>query len=122
MKKGLLVFVTVVVLALLAHQVLPWYAILLAGLLGGFLVHPDGPTAWWAGLAAGLLTWGGQAVLVYWLNDGLLAGRIGELFGGLSGLALLGVTAALGGLGAGLGTLTGALVHRLTYPGSVHTS
>ena len=106
-------------LGALAHLVLPWYAIALVGLALGLLlpVRPL-PAFIYAFLGAALL-WGIYSGWLNWRNDGLLAERMGALFGGFNGGWLVLVTALFGGLYGGLGALTGALGRRLWRPVAV---
>lgn len=98
-----------VLLGATAHQFLPWYAIVIVAFLLGLLVELGGRRSFVAGFAGGFLLWGVYVVYLNYYNDGLLAGRIGELMGGLSPVLLVFITASLGGLLAGMGALTGSL-------------
>ncbi len=104
--RNLLLVISLIIVGAILHQFLPWWSIWCAGLLVGFLIPKEGAIRAFAiGILGGTLLWGGYA---YWLNmqnEGLMASRIGELFGGLSPLTLLLLTALFGGLFGGLGTL-----------------
>lgn len=97
------------VLALIGQWWLPWYALVAAALLVGALFRLGAGGSFAAGFLAGFLLWGGYAWYLDNRNGGLLSARMGELFGGLPGAALLAATALLGGLLAGLGALAGSL-------------
>jgi len=85
---------------------LPFWSLSLAGVIAGFMLRPGGWKALLAGVLAGALLWGGLAFAADSANGHILATRIGALFGmGAGGMVAL--TAALGALLAGLGTLLG---------------
>ena len=63
---------------------------------------------------AGLLLWGGYAFYLNLANAGLLAGKIGELLGGIPGIWLPFLSGAFAGLLSGLGALSGRLGWELT--------
>ena len=103
-----------VVLGAILHQFLPWWSIWAAGLLVGLFLPPDGLIrAWLIGLIGGALLWGAYAWWLHVQNDGIMAERMGALFGGLSSMALLLVTALFGGVFGGLGTLCSYFAKRL---------
>lgn len=105
MRNLVFVFLMVVIGAIL-HQFLPWWSIWCAGLLTGLFLSADGAIrALAVGILGGALLWGGYALWLNLQNDGLMASRIGELFGGLGVTSLLLLTALFGGLFGGLGTL-----------------
>lgn len=85
---------------------LPFWSLSLSAMLVGFILHPGGWKAFVAGLLAGLLLWGGLAYSADVANGQLLSARVGRIFGTEAGTMVL-VTAVLGGLLAGLGTLLG---------------
>jgi len=105
MRNLVFVFLMVVIGAIL-HQFLPWWSIWCAGLVTGLVLSADGAIrALAVGILGGALLWGGYALWLNLQNDGLMASRIGELFGGLGPTTLLLLTALFGGLFGGLGTL-----------------
>ncbi|MEX1132556.1 MAG: hypothetical protein WEC15_04970 [Flavobacteriales bacterium] len=85
---------------------LPFWSLSLSAMLVGFILHPGGWKAFVAGLLAGLLLWGGLAYTADAANGQLLSTRVGRIFGTEAGSMVL-ITAVLGGLLAGLGTLLG---------------
>ncbi len=99
----------ILALALMSQWWLPWYALVAAALAAGALSRLGAGGSFAAGFLAGFLLWGGYAWYLDSRNGGVLAARMGELFGGVPGAALLAATALLGGLLAGLGALTGSL-------------
>jgi hypothetical protein len=69
-------------------------------------VHPGGWKAFVAGLLAGVLLWGGLAYSTDVANAQILSTRVAGIFG-TGPAAMVAITAVLGGLLAGLGTLLG---------------
>ncbi|NUN99981.1 MAG: hypothetical protein HUU01_05135 [Saprospiraceae bacterium] len=90
---------------------LPWWRILVFGLLAG-LVFAGKLNKWVfaAGFLGGLLLWGLHASYLSGSNEGILGGRIGGLFGGIGATGAILLSAILGGLYGGLGAWTGKLV------------
>jgi hypothetical protein len=110
--RFLLLTALTLLLAFVAHQWLPWYAVALAAALAAWLMKAPAPLSFLAGFLAAALLWGVSAGWINHGNEGLLAERVGRLFGGLSPAAMVGLSALLGGLTGGLGALTGSLARR----------
>lgn len=100
-------------LAGIAQVYFPWYSLLVVGLLLGVLAQPTPWRAFGYGLLGALLLWGGYAAWINWQNQGMLADRMGTLFGGMGPWTMVGVSALIGGLFGGLSVLTGNLGRRL---------
>lgn len=92
-------------------QWLPYWSLSLAAMLVGFMVRPGGWKGFVAGLLAGLLLWGGMALSADLANDHILATRVGRFFS-VNAMGMVAITAALGGLLAGLGVLLGDRIRR----------
>ncbi len=90
---------------------LPWWRVLVFGLLGGLLLA-GGLKKWVfvTGFLGGILLWGLHASYLSGLNGGILGERIGGLFGGIGATGAIVLTAVLGGLYGGLGAWTGKLL------------
>ncbi len=97
-----------------AQQVLPWWTLPLVAILVAAVAGVRPVQAFWGGLLAGALLWGGMAWWLHQSGEGLLAPRIGQLLGGLSANILASVTALLGGLLCATGALTGSLARHLS--------
>lgn len=114
MKTKIILYVIALILTGAGIQmVLPWWILPLwvAALALGFNLK-----AWPAflgGFLGAALLWGGYAAYINSVNQGLLAGRIGELFGGLSAPLMVLATALFGGLFGGLGGLVGSLARNM---------
>jgi hypothetical protein len=106
-------FLSVLLSALVLHQFLPWYSIVIAGLVGGILFPlRSSLSVFGSGFLAGLFLWGGYAAYLNAANQGLLASRLGETFGGLSAGMLVLVTGIIGAIFAGLSVWVGVLGRR----------
>ncbi|MFN4257165.1 MAG: hypothetical protein ACK4Q5_19365 [Saprospiraceae bacterium] len=89
---------------------LPWWSLAATGAASGLLFKIKPGAAFALGFAAGTLLWGTLAGWQNALNAGKLAAQIGGVFQGLTAAQLIWATGALGGLLAGMGALTGALL------------
>ena len=106
--RNLLYFFGMILLAVLLHQFLPWYAIVIAGLLfGAFAPLSSAGEAFAYGLLAGAIVWGAYSGFLNYNNDSILATRIGNMLGGLSAWMMVVVTALLGGIYGWFGSLIG---------------
>ena len=115
MKKFLLVTLLILLFSNLCRFNLPWWTITpIAALVTLLLPLGNGFVAFLSGLLAGLLSWGLNAFLLNTANGGVIAGKMGQLFQGLSSTELVYVTALLGGLLAAFGALTGQWARALT--------
>jgi len=86
---------------------LPWFLIALVALVIGYVVRVRRRSGFWFSFLAGLFVWGGYAVYLQLINDGILAARMAGLFGLGSGWWMVITTGLWGGLTAGLGGWTG---------------
>jgi len=103
----------IIVVGYLGHLFLPWWSIILvAGIIGAFTKY-SGIRAFAVGFLGVALLWGIYAILINNQNDGIMASRLGELLGNMKPLALIAVTALLGGFLGGMGALTGNLGRKL---------
>jgi ABC-type polysaccharide/polyol phosphate export permease len=106
--RNLLYFFGLILSMVLLHQFLPWYAIVVAGLLfGAFAPVASAGKAFAYGLLAGAIVWGAYSGFLNYNNDSILATRIGNMLGGLTPWSMVVITALLGGIYGGLGNLTG---------------
>lgn len=106
--RNLLYLFGLVLLAILLHQLLPWYAIAIAGLLFGAGVPlASAGKAFAYGLLAGAIVWGCYSGFLNYQNESILATRIGNMFGGLSAWSMVIITAMVSGIFGGLGGMVG---------------
>lgn len=107
MKNTLYTILFVYIFGHLCHLGLPWWALAPIGAIAGWVFPQSALRSLLAGFAGGFLLWTEAALWLDIANAGLLSGRIGNLFMGLSRTQIILVTGVLGGLIAGLGTLSG---------------
>lgn len=100
-------------LALLSAPYLPWWGGCIIAFLVSFVLQQKEGTSFLAGLIGLMLCWGISALMINITNEGILAGKMGELLGGLSAGLLVLLTAVLGGLLGGLASWSGRLARRL---------
>lgn len=116
--RNLLYLFGLVLVAILLHQFLPWYAMAIAGLLFGvFAPVASAGKAFAYGLLAGAIVWGFYSGFLNYQNESILATRIGNMFGGLTAWTMVIITALLGGIYGGLGSVTGYWGRRLFKEG-----
>lgn len=114
-------FIYSLVIALLGYFLAgftPWWSItLVAGVIGA-IAGLSGIRAFFMGFLGAALLWGMLAFMLNSQNDGILASRVGQLFGGSSPITLILITTILGGFIGGMGALTGQLAGALFKPAS----
>ena len=107
-------------IALLAFALglyLPWWSIAMAAFLVCAFILTGPGSSFLSGLLAGTLLWGGLAFLRSLQNGHILAKRFSPLVLGMEEpLLLIGATALIGGLVAGMGALTGSLFRNAINP------
>lgn len=81
--------------------IFPWWTVAIAALIFGFTAL-NARSAFSQASTLLALIWGIWAQVQNVANGGLLAGKIGALFGGISSIQLALITAAVGGLIGGL--------------------
>lgn len=101
-----------VVLALILQLFLPWWSVTLAGFAYGLLFVQKPGRAFLAGFLAVFLLWGVMAAYITWVNDGILAGRLANLFSLPHGSLAVLATALTGGLAGGFSALAGSLLRK----------
>ncbi len=95
------------------QMVFPWWMMPLAAAVLALGFNLKAWPAFLGGLLGAALLWGGYAAYLNTLNQGVMAGRIGELFGGQSATAVVLLTALFGGFFGGLGGLAGSLARNI---------
>lgn len=96
-------------LTLLSATYLPWWGACIIAFVVSFVLEQKEGTSFLAGWIGVMLCWGISSFMINLSNEGVLAGKIGMLFGGLSAGALVLLTAVLGGLLGGLASWSGRL-------------
>ena len=113
--RMLVTLIATLALAALLGLWLPFWSLALSAAIVGYAVHPGGWSSFLAGLLAGALLWGGLAFWADSANAGILSARVGALFN-TSGMGMVGITAALGGVLAGLGAALGDRSRSMVKP------
>ncbi len=111
--KFLFGLILVALTTYIAPMFMPWWGfVALAGLVG-VLIGENGWKSFLYGLLAALLVWGVYAFLLDSGNEQVLSNKMATLFGIDGGNLLLIITAVLGGLLGGLGSMTGSFFRQL---------
>lgn len=106
--KNILPYIIYIGLAIALQLLGAWWLPAIAAIIFGFLAADKSIFAVFGlGFLILFLLWGGWSMYSNSINDGILSARIGALFQGLSGLALIFITAVIGGLLGGVGSLVG---------------
>jgi uncharacterized membrane protein (DUF106 family) len=107
-------FVSILLVALLSFAAalyLPWWIIAVAGFIVAICISQPPLHAFWSGFLGGFLLWGGLAAWMSFNNDNILAGRMSLLILKVEEpLLLILVTGLIGGLVAGLSSLSASLL------------
>lgn len=101
---------TIILTALLGYAAtlyFAWWSFAVTSLIVAIAIHQKPAKAFAAGFAALALLWGIHAIIINSTNDGILAQRVANILG-VSSLALIFLTAIIGGLISGLAALTGS--------------
>ncbi len=114
MKNIFLVLITIA-LGWAFHQLLPWWAIAVAGFTVGVMNDKTGWTIFAISFLGGAILWGGKSLWMNQLNDGILADKMAQLFGVGSGWMMVLITFLVGGLFAGLGGISGWSLRRVLF-------
>ena len=99
----------------MTQSFLPWWSILIAGFIAGVSVNNKPWYSWWGGFLGASLLWGIYAIYLNYLNHGILATKMGQLFGNLPSSVIILLTALVGGIYGGLGGVTGSNLRKLIY-------
>lgn len=101
MIKNILANLALALAYVVLPMFLPWWSVAIVALVYGYLAT-TGLRAFSSASTILALVWGMWVQRYNIPNAGLLAGKIGALFGGISAVELVLITAALGGLIGGL--------------------
>lgn len=107
--KSILGFLIIIISGYFAQMFLVWWSIAAIAFLIGFLMRNRANSSFWTGFFAVFCLWGAMAFWLNMQNEGVLAARLGDLFGGSPSIVLVLVTALLGGILGGMSTMTGSL-------------
>ncbi|GAA4280125.1 hypothetical protein [Gaetbulibacter aestuarii] len=112
MKRTLVHFILVIVIAIILGPFFPWWSVMLAGFLSGLFMPLKKAAVFFIPFLAIALLWMIQAFIISSANDFTLAKKIAVLFplGGNPYLLIL-VTGIVGGLAAGVAGILGKQCH-----------
>lgn len=96
-------------LSLLSAAYLPWWGACIIAFIVSFVLQQKEGLSILAGFIGVMLCWGISAFMINVTNEGVLAEKVGLLFGGLSATLLVVVTSILGGVLGGLASWTGRM-------------
>lgn len=97
---------------------LPWWGILIPGIIFGAWLLDNGITAFFVGFLGTGLAWFLQALYIDIANDSILSNRIAEMMGMSAALPILLITFLIAAIAGGLATLTGYLLRTAFRPSS----
>ena len=106
--------IAIIILGYVLQLVTPWWGIVLAVMIVTFVLNKSYWASFIVGFLAVFLLWGGFALYKDLGNEGLLSAQIGDLLGGLPGVALVAITGVLGGLLGGLSGMLGYSARELS--------
>lgn len=109
--KFIVATVLTAALAFISGLFLPWWTLALTSLLVALIIHQKAGKAFLSGFLGVFLLWGGLAVWIDLKNNHILSQKIAQVLP-LSGNSylLIGVTALVGGLVAGMAALSGSFL------------
>ena len=111
--KLLFPIISIAVICAIAQNFLPWWSIAPIAFVISYLLRLKAGIGFLAGFLAVFILWGGMALVIDHANENILSSRIAVLFP-LKGnyVILFLLTGLIGGLVAGFGALSGALVRK----------
>lgn len=116
MKNTLYTILFIGVLSHVAYWGAPWWITAVLGFLAAFLFPLSPGAGINAGFWGGFFPWYGNALWMNAGNAGMLAAKVGQLFGGLKSWHLLSITGLMGGILGVLGYLSGRSIRNLIFP------
>jgi hypothetical protein len=114
MKTLIGVIATGLITAMLLNN-FPWWSCGIIAFVVAFALRFKAGAAFLSGFTGVALAWGLIAGWIDSQNAGVLSGRIGELFGGLSSALVVLITTVIGGLIGGLGGISGAALAQMVF-------
>ena len=111
--KSIFGILGIIFLGFVVQSYMPWWTIAFVAALFGAVIKFSTLQSYLVGFFGVFLLWGVYAGILNSGNDGILAAKMGILFGELSAFQMVIVTALLGGIIGGFGALTGKLGRNL---------
>jgi len=101
---------------------LPWWTLLIPAVILGAALFDHSLAAFLLGFVSLFAAWAVQVLYIDIANESILSGRIAEMLGvGQSWIVIL-ITASIGGLIGGMGTLLGSQIRQLLRPDNVRNT
>lgn len=113
--KSTYYILSLLLLGAILQYFFPWWTMPLAAALLAVAFRLLPGQAFLAALLGAALLWGGYAAYLNALNEGILAARMGGLFGGLGAGMMVALTALFGGLFGALGGWVGSLANQALF-------
>ena len=111
--KFLIQLILIAVLAYLGQLLGPWWIVFIAAGLVTALLKSKGGAAFFAGFLGVALLWFLQALAIDMANESILSAKVAQLFSLNSSMLIILVTALVGGICGGFGSLTGSMLGKL---------
>jgi len=111
--KFIIGIIGMILAGLLAAQFLPWWSVVLVCFIAGAMLNMKSWKSFLCGLLAIFLLWGLSAGWDFHHGSYVIANRMGDLLGGVSGVAMMFITALIGGLLGGLGSMSGGYFRKI---------
>ncbi|RZK48330.1 MAG: hypothetical protein EOO99_10605 [Pedobacter sp.] len=102
-----MIFIVLIVAAFLLQLIAPWWIVLILAFVACAAVSKTGKIAFWQSFLAIFILWLGMSLFKSIPNEQILANRVAQMIGVKFGIALILLTALLGGLVAGISGLCG---------------
>ena len=106
--KFLLRMISIGLLAYFLPFYMPWWIVIVSGLIVGLMLPGNGWNLFNAGFLGAGLVWLGLALNLDYQTNSIMTGHMIQLIGLEDKLILLLLSGLIGGLGAGFGALTGS--------------
>ncbi len=117
MKKYTLNFALTIIITWIASMFLPWWSVMVAGVLSGAIVRLQKASTFIVPFLAIAVFWMVQAWILSSTNDFILASKISVLLGiGENPILLILITGIIGGIAAGVSGLLGNQVGAAISP------
>ncbi|MFN0293295.1 hypothetical protein [Pedobacter helvus] len=97
-----MVFIVILILSFVLQTFFPWWTIIVISFATCGIIGKTGKISFWQPFFAIVILWTGMALYKSVPNNHLLATRVAEMFGLKVWLAIVAVTALIGGLVAGI--------------------
>ena len=107
-----MVFIVILIFSFLLQLALPWWSIVVVCFATSGLIGKTAKISFWQSFFAIVILWSGVMLYKSIPNQHLLATRVAQMFEVKYWLAVLGITALLGGLSAGISGYCGYLFRK----------